>query len=1058
MKQSKIKIINSIFVFILFIQILYPICISNADDTDNEDIYDVVLFWGQSNMTGYCGTEDGEKVKDTRYDYTNTESVKEYSKKTGIDENILSNSVKMNYVKVAQEPQTAYEYYYIGNKLQELDENTQFCGEKLMYNSSTKKLEQSTGSYSIQKSYGTNVIPQFCKTYYNKTHHKVVAVMTANGGEAIANFLPSNDSDYGDSDIQLIYEAMVEKYNAAIKCLQDKGYKIGNRLWVSFQGEADVRTTSKDRYKQLFLKVKNYLKRDLNITKGAIIETAHTIGNDLYSKINIIKGAQAELASENNDIIIGSSYAYDRYVPNESIYNSSSYTTKIFVDSSGNKLPYSTAFNYASGGVCYTTSNTIHFTSAALSQIGMEAANSLAEELRDKVAPQVQVGYSTTQLTNRNVDVTLTANEKIKPIEGWTISEDKKKLTKTYSANKTEEITVYDLAGNSTKVNIDIKNIDKTGPTVQVSYSIQQMTNGNVEVTLTANEKIKEIEGWTLSQDKKKLTKTYSENKTEEITVYDLVGNSTKVNIEINNIDKTSLSVQVSYSTKTLTNSSVTVTLTANKEILEVEGWTLSQDKKQLTKTYNANKTEEVAVRDKYGNEVKVMVEVNNIDKTTPDIQVNYSTKSATKDNVIVTIVSNKELQEVEGWTISEDKKKLTKIYYENKTEEVKIYDMAGNENKVLIEVNNIEKTGVDIQVNYSTTKTTNQDVTVTITSNEELREIEGWTLSQDKKKLTKTYSANKTEEITVCDILGNEKKITISINNIDKTELEIQIRYSNTQITNQNVVVEISANKEIRESEGWKNSEDRKKITKTYSENKNEEVTVYDVAGNSKKANINITNIDKQKPVVQITYSTQQATNKDVVVEMISNEDVQNIEGWEKKNNNNKILTKTYKDNKKETISVYDIAGNKTEVEINISNIDRTPPTVNVNYNTNQTTNGDVIVTISSNKEVQEVDGWELSSDKKTLTKNYSSNATDEVVLYDLAGNSEKVIVEVNNIDKGNNVTYGDSETYDNSSGKTLPKVLPNTGIKTIIWIILALTTIAVVYYIKNKKMKDIK
>ena len=55
----------------------------------------------------------------------------------------------------------------------------------------------------------------------------------------------------------------------------------------------------------------------------------------------------------------------------------------------------------------------------------------------------------------------------------------------------------------------------------------------------------------------------------------------------------------------------------------------------------------------------------------------------------------------------------------------------------------------------------------VTITSNEEIEEVEGWNLSSDKKILTKEYSNNRIESVMVKDLFGNEVIANISITNI---------------------------------------------------------------------------------------------------------------------------------------------------------------------------------------------------------------------------------------------------------------------------------------------------
>ena len=859
MNYIKIKYTCILTIFLIIMQCVMLCTFNNySSAVMNEDVYDVILFWGQSNMTGYCGIYDAKKAKengtkneterDERYEYWDSNSVNNYSKKTGIDKEFLANSVQMNWVKISQEKNTVFDYNYLNNKLIELDEKTQKVGELLKYDSGSKKLikvtEPNWSDYSIQRSYGTNIVPQFCKTYYQKTGHKVVCVLAGNGGEKIANFLPSTDTE--NHDKQMIYEAMVEKYKAAIKCLESKGYTVKNRIWVSFQGEADANLgTSISDYKRIFFKVHNGLKKDLKITKGVIIETSTLLGKSNYTSVKNINAAQVQLAN-NSDIILGSSYAYDRFIPDEKNYNSSNYSTKIYLDSTGKKIKYNEALEIAKLSMC-DPHNTIHFTSAALSQIGKETAIRLADTI-DTTPPSLSVGYSTTEPTNQNVVVTIKTSEPVQATTGWTLSSDKKTLTKTYIENKTEEVEVKDLEGNKTKQTIKVSNIDKTAPTVTLKYSTTKNTKQNVKATLTTDEEVGEVEGWTLSEDKKTLTKTYKKNTTETVSIKDLAGNETKQTIKISNIDKTAPTVSVKYSTKEPTNQNVIVTLTAKEELQEVEGWTLSSDKKVLTKQYEQNiENEEIIIKDIVGNETKQAITINNIDKVAPKVTVKYSTTKNTKQNVKVTLTTDEEIGEVEGWILSEDKKTLTKTYKKNTTETVSIKDLVGNETKQAIKVSNIDKTAPTVSVNYSTTEPTNQNVTVTLTAKEELQEVEGWTLSSDKKVLTKQYEQNiENEEIIIKDIVGNETKQAITINNIDKVAPTVTVKYSTIEKTNKNVIVTLITNKEVQAINGWTLSKDKKQLSKEYSNNTTETITIKDLVGNETKQTITINNIDK--------------------------------------------------------------------------------------------------------------------------------------------------------------------------------------------------------------------
>ena len=391
----------------------------------------------------------------------------------------------------------------------------------------------------------------------------------------------------------------------------------------------------------------------------------------------------------------------------------------------------------------------------------------------DKEKPTLDISYSTTKATNKDVIVTINSNEEIKSVSGWTLSEDKKTLTKTYTENKSENIEITDLAGNISTATIEIKNIDKEKPIVEVKYSTKEQTLNDVIVTIEANEELQEVEGWQLSDDKKTLTKTYTKNGEETITIKDLAGNNIEETIKVENIDKEKPEHEVKYSTTLSTNEDVTVTITANEEIKSIEGWTLSEDKKVLTKTYTENTEETITIKDVAGNSAsETTIKINNIDKIKPEINISYSITEITNQDIIVTIIANKEIKEIEGWNLSTDKKELKKKFTSNTEENITISDLAGNTISDTIKISNVDKVAPKIEIKYSTTSATDKDVIVTITSDKIIRNIDGWTLSSDKKQLTKTFTENGEEEITITDEAGNSVTTNIKVSNIDKTEV----------------------------------------------------------------------------------------------------------------------------------------------------------------------------------------------------------------------------------------------------------------------------------------------
>lgn len=153
----------------------------------------------------------------------------------------------------------------------------------------------------------------------------------------------------------------------------------------------------------------------------------------------------------------------------------------------------------------------------------------------DMVDPECTVTYSNNgNPTNKDVTVTIQANEQLQPVEGWTLSDDGMSLTKTYSDNTSETVTVKDLTGNAIEVPVNVTGIDKEGTTVKVK---NETTEDGVLVTIETSEPIQTPDGWTKVSDTK-YTKLYTENTSEDIIVYDLAGNATKAHVTVSSISK----------------------------------------------------------------------------------------------------------------------------------------------------------------------------------------------------------------------------------------------------------------------------------------------------------------------------------------------------------------------------------------------------------------------------------------------------------------------------------------------------------------------------------------
>ena len=146
----------------------------------------------------------------------------------------------------------------------------------------------------------------------------------------------------------------------------------------------------------------------------------------------------------------------------------------------------------------------------------------------------------------------------------------------------------------------------------------------------------------------------------------------------------------------------------------------------------------------------------------------------------------------------------------------------------------------------------------------------------------------------------------------------------------------------------------------------------------------------------------------------------------------------------------------------------------VKVKYSEKDKTTGKVTVTITTNKKVSQVDGWTLSEDGRTLTKDYSKNAKESVSLVAEDGQKKMVLVIVSSFaesqDGSENVvptdkdnTETDNKANNQSSNKSdntvAPSKLPQTGVKiTIVFTVIALGIVTIISLNKIKEYKEIK
>lgn len=285
--------------------------------------------------------------------------------------------------------------------------------------------------------------------------------------------------------------------------------------------------------------------------------------------------------------------------------------------------------------------------------------------------------------------------------------------------------------------------IDRTSPILQISYSIQEITYKNVEVTINANEQIKEVDGWTLQEDKKTLKKEYNKNTQEEIEIMDLAGNITKASIKVNNIDKEIPTITV----EKILNSNTEYPNYANKDS-EITFTIVIKDDKKIVKSLE---------------EKDIQLLVNNKEIIANEKQITLQ-KDTDEEKIILLTVSG----------IEEEGKLSLKIQKDI------IKDEMNNTNLELEKDTQIQIDNTKPNATYSQEKIENGKIEATITANEQVRKLDGWSL-ENNTILKKVFNNNLSYTTTIQDLAGN--KANIEINIIEATNVVLSYASHNSMV-----------------------------------------------------------------------------------------------------------------------------------------------------------------------------------------------------------------------------------------------------------------------------------
>lgn len=381
---------------------------------------------------------------------------------------------------------------------------------------------------------------------------------------------------------------------------------------------------------------------------------------------------------------------------------------------------------------------------------GNSATATFKVTVRDTITPIVTIGSYPSTPTNQDILVTATTNEGTLNAASY-----------LFTANGIFTFTATDIGGNKTSVTVEIKNIDKTAPVITIGDYPTAWTNQTITVTAVTDE-------GTLNET----THTFTANGSFNFDATDDAGNKTTKTVTIGNIDKTdptgTLVINGGATHTNTRNVTLTITGTDNSSGIVEMGlsngstytWSIYEGTKNwvLAET-QGEKEVRVKFRDAAGNETNVgILDTIILDLTPPAATVSYDKTGQTNTDVVATLNPSETVNVTsEGG--------LTHTFAENGIFTFTFADLAGNPGTATANVNNIDKIKPVITIVSYNQELTNQDITVTATTNEGMLNY-----------TTHTFVVNSTFAFTATDAAGNVTTELVTITNIDKTKPTLTI------------------------------------------------------------------------------------------------------------------------------------------------------------------------------------------------------------------------------------------------------------------------------------------
>ncbi|MFA5522936.1 MAG: immunoglobulin-like domain-containing protein [Tissierellales bacterium] len=516
-------------------------------------------------------------------------------------------------------------------------------------------------------------------------------------------------------------------------------------------------------------------------------------------------------------------------------------------------------------------------------------------------------------------------------------------------------------------------------------------------------------------------------------------------------IDKSLPTVDIVYSTTSLTNENVTVSISVygepKRELIDFE-FPSNLDYIQLDSEEDIDGTVvgttieiiengsfSFTVRDcTTGISDTVKIVINNIDKIKPKGEVIYSETEKTKNNIEVTIMARDNtnqtvtvlppheaiLKETNGNTIY--------VFTKNGQYDFELWDIAGNKTVLTAVIDNIDREAPIGEVEYTPDTWTKEKVIAKVQANEQIKVL------NNNGNTEYSFYDNGTFTFMIEDKAGNRSQILAEVDWIDKIPPTGVLKYDANNRTNQDVEVVIEASDNSDEKvqvippEGVMVISLDETTRYMITENGNYQFKLVDLAGNEEILTASINNIDKILPTAEINYSIMSPTNKTVELRLTLSEEGSVIppEGIIVKKDKDSTIYEVI-ENGEYAFTLIDMAENTNTVTASVLNIDRKPPSGSVTYSTDRITRGPVIATVNADEE------FYVANNFNSRERVFAENGTYIFSIMDLAGNISEVKAEVTNIDNEPPKVSIAYSTKEYTNGNVIATIVSNEDINVL-------------------------